>query len=1052
MTSLAVRVLGDFGVDGFEPQALGSKKARRALQLLALAAGQVVPSGVLVDALWPELDAQPARPEDQLAVLMSRLRSVLGRDRIDHRDGGYLLHCDWLDAAELAVLTDEVDRRRAVGNVMGAAAAARVALSLLRGEDPEPLPGEWPQLKRAELARLAGRARVAAATALLDAGDWMAAADAATAALDRDPYEEAALRVLLRSYVMAGRVAAALAAYASARQRLADELGTDPSPDTIALHAAILRGELAAPAAPPAAAPAGLVGRDDELAYLDAVAARARSGPAEIVAVDGEAGIGKTTLLRSWAARHTAAGDTVLMASCGQLDRAMPLDALLTALAALLRRTGPEGTADLLGSDAALLEPVLGPVTGPRPVPWLADSMLGPAVLYAALARVLGRLTGRGPLLILIDDAHLAGPALPDWLRFVRRGELAVTVVAAVRPGEGGPLPATASIHLAPLGRAAAAELVGPARVDELYARARGHPLFLTELAQQAAGAELPASLVESVSARCDELGPAGALLRTAAVIGPELDIDLLAAVLGRGVVDLLDDAEQAAAKQLLVEQDGTFRFRHELVRDALAASATAGRAALLHRQAGRVLDQRPAADPVTVAYHARLGGDLGLAARALRDASARAGERFDHASAEALLDDALSLHPDADGWLARARVRTRRGRYAEALQDVERAAAAGPAALEVGAWASYFGRRFGQAAQFAEDGALAAADPATRARCLAVGGRIRHAAGQLAQAEALLGEAFSAAAGADRVTAAAWLGVLRTHQSRMAEALSLMRPAARGHVGAEHTSATLHALLFTGHAHALAGRPGQALDAFARYTEEVERRQVPRFAGRGVNFAGWVLRNLGAAGEAADRHCAALEAGQHQGTIEVTIAALEDLAEQGLDAGDADIAGSRLAQARALLGGDLVFGWRLELKYQLIAGRLALLCGDPERALADARELEARASALGVPRYVSVARLLRYRAGRALGEPADLAAVAADLDLLDRSVAIEAWWWTGDIAADLGVPGWLDRAADRAGQLARGADGHADGFRREFERRLLGWQAAARLDLVSAP
>ena len=42
-------------------------------------------------------------------MLMSRLRSVLGRDRIEHRDRGYLLRCDWLDAAELAVLTDEVD-------------------------------------------------------------------------------------------------------------------------------------------------------------------------------------------------------------------------------------------------------------------------------------------------------------------------------------------------------------------------------------------------------------------------------------------------------------------------------------------------------------------------------------------------------------------------------------------------------------------------------------------------------------------------------------------------------------------------------------------------------------------------------------------------------------------------------------------------------------------------------------------------------------------------------------------------------------------------------
>ena len=282
-----------------------------------------------------------------------------------------------------------------------------------------------------------------------------------------------------------------------------------------------------------------------------------------------------------------------------------------------------------------------------------------------------------------------------------------MTVVATVRSGEGEPLPATASVHLDALGRDAAAELVGPGRVDELYARSKGHPLFLTELAQQAAGAELPASLVESVSARCDELGTAGLLLRTAAVIGPELDADLLAAVLGRPVVALLDDAEQAVVKQFLVEDDGIFRFRHELLREALAASATAGRAALLHRQAGRMLDRRPGADPLTVADHARLGGDLELAARALRDASAQAAERFDHAAAEALLDDALRLSPSPEGWLARARVRTLRMRYAEALEDVERAGAAGAAALEVGAWASYFGRQFAQASQFAEDGAL---------------------------------------------------------------------------------------------------------------------------------------------------------------------------------------------------------------------------------------------------------------------------------------------------------------------------------------------------------
>ena len=59
MKSLAVRVLGDFGVDGIEPQALGSRKARLALQLIALGAGQAVPAAVLIDALWDTVP--PAR-------------------------------------------------------------------------------------------------------------------------------------------------------------------------------------------------------------------------------------------------------------------------------------------------------------------------------------------------------------------------------------------------------------------------------------------------------------------------------------------------------------------------------------------------------------------------------------------------------------------------------------------------------------------------------------------------------------------------------------------------------------------------------------------------------------------------------------------------------------------------------------------------------------------------------------------------------------------------------------------------------------------------------
>ena len=88
------------------------------------------------------------------------------------------------------------------------------------------------------------------------------------------------------------------------------------------------------------------------------------------------------------------------------------------------------------------------------------------------------------------------------------------------------------------------------------------------------------------------------------------------------------------------------------------------------------------------------------------------------------------------------------------------------------------------------------------------------------------------------------------------------------------------------------------------------------------------------------------------------------------------------------------------------------------------------------MPRYTSVARLLAHRANHALGLPVDPGAVAADLDLLDRCVAIEAWRWTWEVATDFGNPAWLDRAADRAARLARDAGPYADGLRREADQR----------------
>jgi hypothetical protein len=88
---------------------------------------------------------------------------------------------------------------------------------------------------------------------------------------------------------------------------------------------------------------------------------------------------------------------------------------------------------------------------------------------------------------------------------------------------------------------------------------------------------------------------------------------------------------------------------------------------------------------------------------------------------------------------------------------------------------------------------------------------------------------------------------------------------------------------------------------------------------------------------------------------------------------------------------------------------------------------------------------VLGHRACRALGLPVDLDAVAADLDLLEASVAVEAWWWTGETAAGLAVPAWLDAAADRAERLARQAGDHADALRQAAASRLDAWRGEIR-------
>lgn len=1059
--SVRIRLLGPFAIEGVEIRRLGSRKARTLLKILALARGRPVRADRLSDCLWDE--NPPARPSDQISVLVSRLRAVLGTERLLRTDAGYALVYDWLDIDAMAQFADEA-RRRLGGGAAGAAVVAGLALArgpLLADEEDTP----WAAADRAAAGRLESQLRHTGADIALAAGNWSEASTHAYAALDLDAYDELALRLVMAAHAAAGRPASALAAYAEARSRLAEDLGVSPSAATEDMHTAILTGSSVpwpgarGPDSPTSGlpTPAGarsapgrdrttLPGRGQALAALDAALARVRTDGAGIVAVEGPAGIGKTALLGAFAQRAGAAGAIVLTGACDEAVRSLPLQALADALDAHLAVVGADRTPAILGPEAAVLAPLLGRRPQPSALaPAMADPDLGRTELFGSLLAVLGRVAGDGRIVLIIDDLHLADPATVEFLGFAaRRGHsLPMLVVVSRRPEEGlDPSPST-TLVLGPLDLAASAAIVGDERAVELHARAGGNPLFLMELAEADPADELPPSLQEGIAARCRRAGPAGPTLVAAAVVGDDVDIDVLGAVLRLPPVELLDHLEEGVRRRFLVERGGRFVFDHELVRQALAGGAGAGRRALVHREAARALAARSDRDPLAVAHHARLGGDNALAASALAQAAALAAARFDSERAEGLLGEAVALHDDGDLRVQRARVRLSRGHYSGAADDALAALAtgAGATALEVAGWAAYYQRDFATARRLADDGGRLATDDGIAASCLALGGRTRMIDGDLAGAEARLGDASRLATGPEAMVPSVWLGALRLHQNRPTECLELTEAAALPGIASAHPFAGVHALLNRGQAFALLGRVPEALAAFDKMDAEAERRGLVRFAGRGANFRAWMARNLGRAGEADEDNQRAYDEASAVGENEPRAHALLDLADGRLRAGDLDAAAAGLARARPLQDEVATMRWRHELRAALLGARLSLAAGAPEEALAKAAAVAEDAAAINVPRYVCLAQVVELRARMATGGSVEADHAAALVERLTSAAALEAWWLTGGIAAAMGSEALWARADAEVARLARGAGQWSEQFVRHAGATLSGMQ-----------
>ncbi len=1038
MRTLRVRLLGALQVEGCEPKALGRRQVRTLLKILALARCQPVSSDRLADCLWR--DEPPARPANQLSVLASRLRAVVGADRVRQSDAGYTLLVDWLDVVALEEYAAEADSRRADGAFAAARAAAAAGLSLLRGPlcaDEHDAP--WVELERSAVDRLVNRLVETAASTALATGDWTGAADLAERMLAADPFDEAGLRILMESLAGSGRPASALAAYATTRGRLADELGVSPSPPTEALHEAILLGERrfdAAAETPVMARREHLPGRAASIAALDDLLDVAASGHGQVAMIEGEAGIGKSRLLEVWSA-HAGDRARVVSVSCDELGRSLPLQPLLDAVGVLLRDPEAGRPDALLGPDIGVLGPLVGVLSEPADPTQLAaltDPGAGQSLLFAALFGVLRRQSENRALVLIIDDLHLADAATTAWVGQASRSLAGapVMVVGSRRIEEAVPIRGVSTVSLGPLDLPAVTEIVGPERAPALLRRSGGHPLFLVELAAADKDVELPTTIRASVEDRCARAGPASTTLRIAATIGPQVDLDVLSAVTGDPSGRLLDHLEEGVRRRLLKEAGPGFAFTHGLVREALASSVSSSRAAYVHRQAARALGARPDADPLVVARHARLGGERAQASSLLVEAARLAVARFHYEDSLHLLDEAIALHDTATARLDRARVHSMLARHDLATADLRAATGlgAGTEALEVAAWSAHYQRRFDDALTLADRGAGEATDPELRASCLALGGWISLSTGDLVGAESRLERAVvSTPVGPGRL-ANTWLGWLRTYQSRPEESLRLVR-LEPGTGLASYRFPNAYAQMAATMALATLGRVDEAMETLDAFSADVARMGADRWTARPINLRGWIVRNLGAFSEADELNQVAIEAARSIGMAEPLANGLLDLAAGRLLADDFDAATALLDEADEVSAVQHAFRWRHRLRGRLLRARLDLALGATERALATSDELAGEAAGLGLPRYEVQARLVGSLARHQGSDRVELGDIDILLSKLGDVAGLEAWWITAQIARTFGVEAWEQLARRRTATLARVAGPYAPSLER---------------------
>lgn len=408
-----------------------------------------------------------------------------------------------------------------------------------------------------------------------------------------------------------------------------------------------------------------LIGRERELGSMERALDGVSAGTPSVLAVSGEAGIGKTALLEALGVRAGAREMLVLSGRAAEFERGPPFAVFVDALDDYLGTLNPRLFEKLdrgSRSELASVFPALAELVD-EPAEGLPDERYRAHRAVGALLELLG---GRRPVVLALDDAQWADEASIELIsHLARRRPKGRLLLAVAYRSHQAPAQLVAVLAASPVDGPELLEprALSPVEVDELLGEAvaadarailhresGGNPFYLRELLRaegtgveqapaEARGGEVPAGVIAALGSELGQLrSEARRMLEGAAIVGDPFDPGLA------GVAADTDESRALVLLDELLDSDlvretelpRRFRFRHPIVRRAVYESAKAGWRLAAHRRLAATLEQR-GASPGECAHHVECSAPVGdehavaLLTRAGRAAASRAPSTAAH-------------------------------------------------------------------------------------------------------------------------------------------------------------------------------------------------------------------------------------------------------------------------------------------------------------------------------------------------------------------------------------------------------------------------------------